>query len=146
MLHCPFSNGDRKKTKPQLLLPGAQRSALRFNKPWMEWNRFRWLRDILIEGRMEHSNINKHMDLYHGALGFIEFAAGNCLLPTSIHDDLALNRMLSNKMPRNSHQNRCPWCYIVHECSGEYQSTRKKKVRQNIWLEWVRGCKRNPHL
>jgi hypothetical protein len=50
-------------------------------------------------GTQQHKQEVRAGLVFNGALAFIGFA-GNCLLPTSIHDDLALNRILGNIMPR----------------------------------------------
>lgn len=74
---------------------------------------------------------------------FIGFAE-NCLLPTSIHDVLEPNHIPCKKLQRNSHHNYCLECHTVHECSGEYRSTRKK-ARQKDSL-WLKGMKKIFHL
>ena len=55
---------------------------------------------MVIEGRKNHAGLKSWCAAR--SLAFVRFA-GNCLLPIAIHDELALNRILRNSMPRKRH-------------------------------------------
>ena len=70
------------------------------------------------------------------ALLYLAFTSNHTFLdvflPSSIHDELALNRTLCKSLPRNSHRKLCLGCRTVHEHHGEGQSTQKKKAQSEF--------------